>query len=309
MLRSSIRFALTCLAGLGCQTDPEGSASAAKPEPVEPGTDADEAAPDDTARPGAGDSGSLEVVYTVQAAVDGAGTISPEGAVEVLSGQALTFDLAAAEGHALASVSGTCGGTLDGLQFTTAAVEADCTVVAVFDEVVAEPAAYCSGISADDVDVVVCDPELNLDDWSAGRSYWTTDLRIPSGHVLAMPFTANAEGRWGIVEITNNMPGLNASGMHWHGWFSVVPGGEQVEESIYCGAYSPNPNPLQLKWNQIALADWECFLGAAERTLYFNMEVRCFEDRSDVCTPGERYPDDYWVGVWARPVDDFHRPQ
>ena len=64
-----------------------------------------------------------------------------------------------------------------------------------------------------------------------------------------------------------------------------------------CRKHSSNPNPLQIKWNQTEPAEWECHLGTAERTLYFNMEVRCFEELSDICTPGERYESDYWLGV------------
>ena len=99
------------------------------------------------------------------------------------------------------------------------------------------------------------------------------------------------------------MPGLVASGMRWRGWFSETPGGDMVHDSPYCQMRSPNPNPLQKNWTQSEPGPYDCPLGQVERTLYFNMEVRCFADSSDVCTPGERHPEDYWVGVWARPTD------
>lgn len=268
----------------GCQPDSTGAAS-------------------DTAINTAADSAKPDIALTVWSEAQGGGSISPAGETRVDAGQTITFALTPDDGHAVASVSGTCGGQQQDASFTTAPIEGNCTVIALFEAVAPEPAAYCSGTPAEQADVVVCDPDQNLDDWSTGRSYWTTDLRIPSGKVLSLPFTANATGLVGIVEITNNMPGLNASGMFWRGWFSAVPGGDLVEDSSSCQSYSANPNPDQLKWNQTAPADWECHLGTTSRTLYFNMEVRCFEELSSVCTPGERYSDDYWLGVSAVPID------
>ena len=268
------------------------------------GCRADSAGADDTSDPDGGsasDTGS--VAHTVWAEAEGGGAISPEGELRVDAGRTVTFELTPDDGYALSSVSETCGGHLEELQFTTAPIEEDCAVVALFEEEVTEPAAYCSGIPPEQLDIVVCDPELNLDDWSVGRSYWTTELRIQSGTVLALPFTSSAPGREGIVEITNNMPGLSASGLFWHGWFSELPGGDLVEDSSDCRAYHSNPNPLQLKWNQTEPGGWACHLGTTERTLYFNMEVRCFEELSSNCTPGERYPDDYWLGVLAVPTE------
>ena len=57
---------------------------------------------------------------------------------------------------------------------------------------------------------------------------------------------------------------------------------------------------MQMRWNQTESGGNECHLGAAVRTLYFNMEVACFEEVSDRCTPGVRYDGDYYVGVSAR---------
>ena len=54
----------------------------------------------------------------------------------------------------------------------------------------------------------------------------------------SLPFTASAAGLTGYVEITNNMPGLVASGLSWHGWWSVVPAGERVEDSPRCRSFS-----------------------------------------------------------------------
>ena len=59
------------------------------------------------------------------------GTISPNIAQTIVVGQTATFTLAPEAGYA-ASVGGTCGGSLNGMQYTTNKIVADCTVVASF---------------------------------------------------------------------------------------------------------------------------------------------------------------------------------
>ena len=241
------------------------------------------------------------LTFTVTIEVSEGGSASPQGIVEVESGESVVITLTPDEGFALREVTGTCGGARADLVYTTAPVESDCSLEAFFEaEPTPEPAAYCSRIPAARRDLIVCDPEQNFDDWSQGRAYRTNGLRIPRGKVVALPFTANAQGARGIMEITNNMPGLHASGLMWHGWFSEIPGGDRVEDIPYCRRFSPNPNPMQMRWNQTEPGGNECHLGAAVRTLYFNMEVACFEEVSDRCTPGVRYDGDYYVGVSAR---------
>ena|GEM_PF-7097794 len=296
MLRSSLVLFCTHSMLFGCQMKPDTKATGADTASSENETLAD-ARSNDTGS----SSNTHASTHVVLAIADGGGFITPTGETEVTPGHSLTLDLIPSEGFALASVSGTCGGTLDAFRFTTEPVEYDCSVVAVFEEIPAAP--YCSGIPAEMADLVVCDPELHLDTWSEGASYWTTDLRIEAGTVLSLPFTANAIGQSGLVEITNNMGGLVASGMRWRGWFSETPGGDMVHDSTYCQMRSPNPNPLQQQWTQSEPGTWDCPLGQVERTLYYNMEVRCFADSSDICTPGERHPEDYWVGVSARPIE------
>ena len=296
-----LRFSIICTAMLtGCQAKPSAADRAANPDTASPSA---QASSDPTSEDTGLSPDDGEPTHTVLAVGSGGGLIAPDGETMVAAGTALRLDLYAADGYALSSVSGTCGGTLDGTQFTTDPVENDCTVLAMFEAIDAEPAAYCSGIPEEMADLVVCDPDLHLDTWSEGVSYWTTDLRIEAGTVLSLPFTANAIGQSGVIEVTNNMPGLVASGMRWRGWFSETPGGDMVHDSPYCQMRSPNPNPLQKNWTQSEPGPYDCPLGQVERTLYFNMEVRCFADSSDICTPGERHPEDYWVGVWARPRD------
>ena len=69
--------------------------------------------------------------FLVTASAGGNGTIAPAGALPVAQGASLAFSLVPQPGYA-ANVGGTCGGTLAGNTFTTAAVVADCTVVASF---------------------------------------------------------------------------------------------------------------------------------------------------------------------------------
>ena len=228
------------------------------------------------------------------------GDIGPQGELRVEPGEVLSFELTAQEGHELVAVEGSCPGILSDAVFLTDPIEEDCTVEALFEELTPEPAAYCSGAPSDIADILVCDPEQSLDNWAEGKSYWTNDLRIPAGSILALPFTSNAQGLSGTLDITNNMPGLHASGLYWHGWFSETPGGDRVEENTYCDLHSPNPNPQQIRWNQTQPEEWMCHLGTTERTLYFNAEVRCFEEYSSTCTPGERYESDYYFGISPR---------
>jgi Leucine-rich repeat (LRR) protein len=64
--------------------------------------------------------------------VDANGTINPNTAQTVVSGNTATFTITPNAGFNIASVDGTCGGALTGNSFTTNAVTADCTVIASF---------------------------------------------------------------------------------------------------------------------------------------------------------------------------------
>ena len=239
-----------------------------------------------------------EPIYTVFTTTSAGGAITPDGNLEAESGSVLQFELLPDAGFEILEVGGTCGGTLESMTFTTEPIIEDCVVEAQFSEQHTQSDVYCSNIPAELADILVCDPNLNLDDWSQGASFSTNSLMIPRGRILSMPFTANANGLDGVMTITNNMPGLNASGLLWRGWFSAAPGGSLVEENPKCDRYSPNPNPFSVQWSQIAPHEFDCFLGTEERTLYFNMEVRCYEFFSSICTPGEFYDGDYYIGLF-----------
>ena len=81
---------------------------------------------------GSGAAGG-QTAYTVTPSVyDTGGAISPSTAVMVPTGTTTSFTLTPNTGYAVSSVGGTCGGTLSGNTYTTAAVNANCTVVAAF---------------------------------------------------------------------------------------------------------------------------------------------------------------------------------
>jgi hypothetical protein len=62
----------------------------------------------------------------------GGGVISPSSTIKVQWGQATQLMLIPNPGYKIASVDGTCNGTLNGNAFTTSAIVDDCTVVAKF---------------------------------------------------------------------------------------------------------------------------------------------------------------------------------
>jgi hypothetical protein len=70
--------------------------------------------------------------FTVTPSVTGSGTINPSTPQTVNSGATTSFTLTPSGGYHVASVTGTCGGTLVGNTYTTNAVMADCTVMANF---------------------------------------------------------------------------------------------------------------------------------------------------------------------------------
>jgi len=74
------------------------------------------------------------------------GSITPLGAQTVISGHTTSFTLTPDTGYVIASIGGTCGGSLVDDIFTTAAVTADCTVVANFEF---EPTTKLYGITGD----------------------------------------------------------------------------------------------------------------------------------------------------------------
>ena len=70
--------------------------------------------------------------YAVTPSVTGSGTINPSAPQTLNYNQTTQFILTPNSGYSIASVTGTCGGTLAGNTYTTNAVTANCTVIANF---------------------------------------------------------------------------------------------------------------------------------------------------------------------------------
>ena len=72
--------------------------------------------------------------YTVTTQVTGNGMISQSSAT-VEHGSSTVFGLTPDEGHQIGAVGGTCGGSLDGSNYVTAAITGDCTVAVTFEAI------------------------------------------------------------------------------------------------------------------------------------------------------------------------------
>jgi hypothetical protein len=77
------------------------------------------------------------------------GTISPDTQQTVNDGATTQFTLAATSGYHIDTVGGTCGGSLSGSVFTTAAVTADCSVIANFAADPVDPYLLYSNLGTD----------------------------------------------------------------------------------------------------------------------------------------------------------------
>ena len=262
---------------------------------------------------------NVATTYTVTATAGAGGSISPSGAQAVAAGGTVSFTLTASPGYSFSTISGNCpSGPLSGANYTTGAITQNCTVEAIFTA--NNTSGYCSGTP----EGVICDPNSNgrtspggtMDSWSE-ITWGFENTPIPNGKVVAYPFLANAgagNGE-GIMEFSNNMPDLTASGYTWKGWFSETPGGAVMNNNnSYCRKNSANPNPQQMRWSQSSDPNrFACNLGQAERVLYFNMAIGCYEevlatvplDQRD-CTVGEPFQgvggfSDYYIRVYPIP--------
>jgi len=243
--------------------------------------------------------------YTVTASAGAGGTISPSGAVTVSSGATQAFEISPSSGYQINDVTGTCPtGSLVGSTYTTGAVTADCTVVANFSPLT-DSTSYCSNIPTALQDTVICSPNAsglfgspggNMDNWSQYTGY-IAEAQIPARKIVAYPFTANAAGQTGRIEFTTNS-GRVRDNMTFKAWFSETPGGAVLDTAGGCSKTVVEPNPLYLGWQQNNgdSSLFTCGLGAAERTLYMNVELACHIASFD-CGFSDRYPYTYYVEI------------
>jgi hypothetical protein len=178
---------------------------------------------------------------------------------------------------------------------------------------------YCYGAPAG----VICDPNSDgrsspggtMDDWRDG-SWGLENTPIPNGKVVAYPFLANAGAANGEARMRFDtyMPPVDY-GYRWKGWFSETPGGAVLNNNAaYCREYALSPRTV-MWWSQSSDPNqFFCDLGQAERVLYFNMEIGCYEevwatvplDQRD-CTVGVPFPGvdgypSYYIEVYPYPL-------
>ena len=168
-----------------------------------------------------------------------------------------------------------------------------------------EDAGTCEVIE-DEVVVVTPPPPPPAEVTDLGSFYNPTwgmhQQRIPAGQVVSFSLTADAIGKSGAIQFSNNMPNLAASGYMFKAWFSEEPGGEHLYNNSYCRMMSPDPNPKEMRWTQDAdNTRWKCDLGYEVRTLYFNMAVGCYDVvNKGRCVVGTPYNRDYYIKVYPR---------
>jgi hypothetical protein len=133
-------------------------------------------------------SAAEPVTYTVQASADTGGTISPAGAVVVSAGDTASFTLVANEGYELDTIGGSCGGSLSGTTYTTAAVVSDCSVTATFK---ATPTEEADGASAFVERFYV--NILGRPSDEAGLNGWLDVINSQSASAVAFGFLESAE--------------------------------------------------------------------------------------------------------------------
>lgn len=75
-------------------------------------------------------------LYTVTPSASVGGFISPSDPVFVNANDTTSFTVTASQGYELHSVGGTCDGSMSGITYTTISVVRDCTVAAIFRELV-----------------------------------------------------------------------------------------------------------------------------------------------------------------------------
>ncbi len=122
--------------------------------------------------------------FTVTPSVTGSGSISPNTPQTVNSGATTAFTLTPNASNHIVNVTGTCGGTLVGNTFTTAAVTANCTVIANFA-----------------IDTFTVTPSVT----GNGSISPNTPQTVNSGSTTAFTLTPNASNH--IVNVTGTCGG------------------------------------------------------------------------------------------------------
>ena len=150
------------------------------------------------------------IEYTVTPSAGAGGSINPSTAVTVEEGSAASFTITADTGYqVIEPVGGTCGGTLSGNTFTTAAVNQNCSVVANFQVVSTEPDADNDGIF-DEVDIC---PETASGEAVDDNGCSATDYIVAEREALHQIFDATGGANWA----NNDAWSSETSHCNWYG--------------------------------------------------------------------------------------------
>ena len=185
--------------------------------------------------------------FTVTPVAGANGTINPGTPQSVPPGQTRSFTLAPASGYRVDTVTGTCGGTLAGLVFTTNSVVASCTVVATFVALptlaldktsltfgaVTTGAAFVSQTAAQIV---------RLTQTGAGTATWTATSSQPWLQVSPASGTGSATLTISIAS-TGGLPtgGIVAGSIAFSVGAATAPGPIGVNLSLILNGMSANP--------------------------------------------------------------------
>ena len=136
-------------------------------------------------------------MYLAAAGSNGNGKISPSSQ-QVASGSTAAFTVAPNAGYAIASVAG-CGGTLAGNTYTTAAVSANCSVVASFVQL-ANPIttySYSSGSYSNSGATIfpyTASPCFSNSSVQASCANYSGSMNITANFTVSAPFPPNYKG-------------------------------------------------------------------------------------------------------------------
>ena len=132
--------------------------------------------------------------HTVTAVASPAGAVSPQ-ASQVEHGSRLTVSLAPGPGSVLVGATG-CGGTLDGLAYTTAAVTADCTVTATF----ARAVVLLQGLASPWGLAELPDGRFLVTERTGGLAVIGADRAAIQARI-ALPLEIAVEGQGGLLDV------------------------------------------------------------------------------------------------------------
>lgn len=238
--------------------------------------------------------------YVVTPEVSGGnGTISPSTPQNVQENLTTTFTLTASDGYEVNTVVG-CGGTLDGLVYTTGQITSNCSVTASFKEKsVTGGVEYCAGKTSD----VECSTAKTLDPLGNSTVYQQVppdSNRVTNGKVLSVPFTympTDSSRKTATMKMNSNMSVLQ-DGFEFNVWISRRANGVALESGS-CDAKYKDVQGRYLEFSDQG-GRFSCGL-ASGQVYHANFEVRCSStavvDNEPVCPDPTKRWDSSTIGV------------